>query len=355
MILLLLACFSYSHGQERRYSKLLNKAFLVTNKKGFRGQYLKGSRNGMGLLALRKGYVYIGDFYNEDISGFGMLIASEGNYIDNCEGCAVYVGNWRNNKKNGRGTCYKEDGTVIYSGIFSEDKPTGNYPSDSLSINRQQRFSFLELNDGKVFLGETHGDDADGLGIIAFSGGDLWLSSFKKGQSKGIGLYLYCNGEWETFNYQDGDYHVVSSSENYRAIDNRRKEIFRDGLNSALLGISDALGNLATTLEQNNNGSIDSNTGESGTMSVSNSGKASKGITGSSKCRECAGNGKCSGSGTSSKYHCHGSGKCYACHGNAYKQTTGIMHECSVCNNTGKCKYCRGTGKCSACGGSGKK
>ena len=57
----------------------------------------------MGVLLQRNGALYIGDFYRDMISGYGMFIASEDSYVDNCDSCTVYIGNWKNGVKSGFG------------------------------------------------------------------------------------------------------------------------------------------------------------------------------------------------------------------------------------------------------------
>lgn len=57
---------------------------------------------------------------------------------------------------------------------------------------------------------------AKSFGVIVFNNGDLWIGNFRNGMKKGIGLYLMYNGEWETLNFKDDSYDVISSSTNYR-------------------------------------------------------------------------------------------------------------------------------------------
>lgn len=223
------------NAQENCVNILFLKALEVTNEKNkkesFKGQILKGKRNGMGLLASKNGSLYIGDFYRNKISGYGMFIAPQGSYVDNCDSCTVYIGNWRNGIKSGFGTCYANNGDIIYQGQFNEDKPIEQYPK--ININQQKYFSCFDFNNGNSFLGEIKKGTANGYGIMVLSNGDLWLSDFKDGRRNGVGLYLLYNGEWETLNFEGDNYNVVSSSVNYRNIDTDRKAAFKNSLSEA--------------------------------------------------------------------------------------------------------------------------
>lgn len=235
-ILLVFLFFLSASAQEKHISKIFSKAFEVMNEKSkkesFKGQILKGKRNGMGFLKEKDGSIYVGDFYRDVISGYGMLIAPENNYINNCDSCIVYIGNWQKGMKSGFGVCYANNGDIIYQGQFEKDKPIGKYPM--ANTNQQKYFSCINLGNGNIFLGEVNQGNANGYGTIVLQNGDLWLSSFKDGKRNGVGLYLLYNGEWETINVDDDNYDVISSSANYRNIDATRKEAFKNSLSEAM-------------------------------------------------------------------------------------------------------------------------
>lgn len=225
-----------SFSQERLSNHLFSKSFEVVNEKGkkgtFKGQILKGKRNGMGFLMQKDGYVYAGDFYRNDITGYGMLIATNYNYIEYCDSCTVYIGNWRDGVKSGFGTCYSANGDIIYQGQFDKDKPVNEYPTSN--PNKQKHFACIEFENKDIFLGEINNDNINGYGVIIFNNGDLWLSNFKNGEKNGVGLYLLYNGEWEILNFSKNNYNIISSSANYRNIDEQRKKIFKSSLLEAM-------------------------------------------------------------------------------------------------------------------------
>lgn len=319
----------------------------------------------MGIQSLKKGLVYVGDFYRDDMTGYGMMVAYADRTIENCPGCTFFVGNWNDGVKTGIGTCYDVKGNIIYRGQFADNKPVQAYPS--VDVDTSKQFSLLELSNGSTFIGETKDKEANGYGLIVFKDGDIWLTSFKNGLGNGIGLYMYASGEWATCNSKNGEYTIVSSSEHYKMLDAIKKQNVRDGINEALLGITSALEEFSAKMEQANaknaigqdegNNTIDNiqaggYQGNGGSYSGSSSGSSA----GSTKCKHCQGSGKCSSiSGTANKNYCHGSGKCSYCLGDGFNYAAGNPVKCTACNGYGKCKYCNGSGKCSECGGSGKK
>ncbi|MBR4757195.1 MAG: hypothetical protein IK084_00145, partial [Bacteroidaceae bacterium] len=78
---------------------------------------------------------------------------------------------------------------------------------------------------GNTYIGEIGSKGLpNGLGYIAFENGDLWQSSFDNGNRKAIGLHLAYDGEWQTVNCKGKDATVVSTSEYYAKIDEKRRK-----------------------------------------------------------------------------------------------------------------------------------
>ena len=294
-------------------ANLFTKSFEIVNEKSgkerFKGQILKGKRNGMGAIRTKKGVVYIGDFYRDEITGLGIMIASDGTSVDNCDNCVVYVGDWKDGRKSGFGRCYDIDGNIIYKGQFSDGKPTGTYPTEKSNVDNHQ-LSLLDLDNNNLFLGETINGIPNGLGVVLYPDGSLWFHSFKEGVAKGIGLYATRDGEWQTLKWDKGEAIAVSSSEYYRQVDQARKASLRNALLGVLNEFNSAMQQQQAIFNDGNNTNIANTSGmtadsgnPSGTTSASDSSK-------SRKCKDCAGNGNCSGrSKPSSRYHCHGSKK----------------------------------------------
>jgi len=230
--LFLSLCFTTSRAHsggafEASFKTITGKGKLGT----FKAQKLKGKFDGMGMIKLKDNGTYIGDLHNNEIEGMGIRIAADNESLTNVPGCAVFVGNFKDNKKSGHGICYSKDGDIIYSGEFENDSPKGEYPS--AVVDSLQYFSAAELG-GFSYIGEFSGLSPNGMGIILFTNGDFIISHFKDGIRNGIGLYMSENGEWETQNCKaSGEIVTISSSEYYRQVDSERKANFNASLSEA--------------------------------------------------------------------------------------------------------------------------
>lgn len=235
-------CLTLTTSAQDWLNRVFRKSFEVVQEKSkkewYKGQIVKKQRNGMGLLKMKDGSLYIGDFSQGNISGYGMLLSSDGEYVLNCDSCTVYIGNWRDGKKAGVGTCYARNGDVIYTGKFMDDRPTGLYPStDDYS---SKYFSLLKADNGDMFLGELKENSFNGFCVTVWANGDLYIGNSKGGMRKGIGLYLMYNGEWETLNFSGENYTVISSSERYRNVDAAHKQTNRQLWGEVLGSFSNA-------------------------------------------------------------------------------------------------------------------
>ncbi len=231
IILFISLCFTPSHA----HSGAFDASFKTTSGKGrlgtFKAQKLKGKFDGMGIVILKDKSTYIGDLHNNKTEGVGIKIADSDESLTNVPGCAVFVGNFKDNKKSGHGICYSEDGDIIYSGEFENDLPKEEYPSAIIDSTRY--FSAAE-SEGFRYIGEFSGLSPDGMGIILFDNGDFIISRFKDGIRMGIGLYMSENGEWETQNCKaSGEIVTISSSDYYRQIDSERNANFNASLSEA--------------------------------------------------------------------------------------------------------------------------
>lgn len=232
---------------------ILINVFGSSNKKikggSFIGQIVKGKCSGMGATLYKDKSIYIGDYYRDCIQGYGMLISSDKDDIANCPNCRVFIGNFKDGKKEGYGKCYNKNGIIIYEGEFANDKPNDTYPKDIINTSRTLRI--YDLNNKNYFIGEYKDDNAFGFGVFVLDNGtSLWQSSFKNGQREGVGLYIASNGEWQAINIEDGQATIISSSEHYKEIEAINKANFKKGLSEALGYFSQAL-NVASQITSN--------------------------------------------------------------------------------------------------------
>lgn len=140
------------------------------------------------------------DFYwgrwgsNGNRNGIGIyMIGKDGYHILNCDNCHYYVGEYSNDNKSGKGTCYDKDGNLIYYGDFANDRPTGTYPStESYS---SYRFEILSYDGGDQYIGETKDGKRHGFGVYVWANGDAWYGPWTDGSRDGRGIYMYYNGQ----------------------------------------------------------------------------------------------------------------------------------------------------------------
>ena len=230
----------------------------------------------MGICKWKDGTLYIGDFTKGEVNGYGIQLVPKDYKMPYCEGCIVYVGNWKNGVKSGEGTCYNKNGDVIYFGNFENNMPTETYPTKEDFSTYQ--FSLIEYDGGNKYLGETNTGILDGYGIYVWANGDLWLGNFKNGQRSGVGIYMFYNAEWVTLNYKDDNCIQISSSEEKRDIDNYNKaaraQTFQHILGLATEGASTIATGVSQIQGLKNSSNINSE--------VNSGGSTSGGVTNSS-------------------------------------------------------------------------
>lgn len=360
-ILCMLFVFSYSFVSIAQvdFSRLFSNVFAICHEKSsketYKGQILKGKRNGMGYILYKNGSVYAGDFYKGKPHGFGILMTP----VHQENECMVYSGFWKEGKKSGKATCYSGNGLPFYRGFFEKDLPKEQLPNES--SENPKVFLPIEIGNGDYFLGEFQDDDANGYGIYIFKNGDIWQGRYKNGQRNGVGLYLTNEGEWETINYQGDDGTIVSSSEQYRNIEAKRKAYVANALVVSVGYVKEAV-NLINEQRpsQKASGTITGAENVSHDVSLQSPHSSKIGTSKakeSKKCRRCHGSGNCEAFDLGSyKDKCRGSTKCQYCLGDGYNYVAGNKVKCVNCYNPGRgdCRYCKGTGKCGLCNGKGE-
>ena len=282
IFLFMVMCVNAQTLHQNDFSSEVTKVINKANVKGkFKGQFLKGKRNGMGIFSFKNGSFYVGDFYHNDFSGFGMMINADV-HVKNSNDCFAYVGNWKGNKKTGFGRCYNSMGELIYQGQFENDMPTGKYPMDG--IEQTRNFEVYSLESQNIsYIGEILENNPHGFGMLVWGNGDIWMGNFKNGEQKGIGLYLQHDGEWETLNFVDGNCDIVSSSVNYRNIDVERKLITRAAIKGALVDFGDALQKFSEIIQDKQPVTTGTEEGDDQNHSGSKSSKGSSAKSSSNK------------------------------------------------------------------------
>lgn len=360
VIAILVCIIQYSSISAQELGDLL---FGIGNSKTYIGQYnYKGNRkNGFGIERYKNGALFLGDFSENKISGKGMFI-SQKKGISNVENAIVYVGNWVNGRKEGKGRCYDTFGTLIYEGKFISDKPIESFiPSESLSSHY---FKMFETKEG-LYLGEIVNDIPNGLGIVLSDENSISFGNLRDGIYDGIGIKIYNTGNWEVGKWIDGVWRAFEDSESARRNieQNRnankiaRKEMWSNfwgaAENFAMAGVYGA--SLVNSIQNgSNNGNSNYSSVNTNEHEKKNSRSSGSTIT-KGKCKRCGGTGNCSPTSYGNrKAACHGSKLCGYCNGTGWIAAGSDKAICKACNGKAVCKTCKGTGKCQQCNGSGK-
>ena len=170
-------------------------------------------KDGMGLQKLKGGNLYAGNMRKNKFHGYGMMIAGKKGEIANCNGAYVYVGEWDNGIKKGKGTIYDRSGTAIYVGMFVDDIPSEKFPGEN--IETAKRFTYLELEEDEekqLYIGEVENGKPEGYGMTLDEEGFIGLASFKDGNENGIGIMIFPPNYWATFRVKDERWFPISSS-----------------------------------------------------------------------------------------------------------------------------------------------
>lgn len=185
-------------------------------KQNYMGQLAdnRKDRNGTGILLLKNSNVYIGNFSRGKQSGYGMMIVGDKGKLNNIPGAAVYIGEWYDNKKEGKGSCYAANGDLIYKGTFMDDCPTDPYPTPSPDSHIY--FTDIETPSGEYFIGEVDSSIPNGFGISILLNGAMAIGHYQNGNRKGIGLLLSGPNDWMSVKWVDSNtYSTISSSQQY--------------------------------------------------------------------------------------------------------------------------------------------
>ena len=174
--------------------KCMNYTSRSYDNGSYKGQLSNGIRSGLGFYYWDDGDFHIGRYSDGNRNGMGIYFMKSGTF-SNCANCAIYVGNWDNGKKSGTGTCYDQYGNLLYYGEFSNERPTGTYPSSGYS---SYKFEVIEYTNGSYYIGETHNGERHGMGIFVWKEGGLWYGPWSEGQRSGYGIYMPLQGSFTT-------------------------------------------------------------------------------------------------------------------------------------------------------------
>ena len=126
-------------------------------------------RNGNGTMTWTNGDQYIGDWKNDKKDGQGIL-TSKGN---------KYEGDWKNDKQNGSGEYTWKNGEV-YNGDWKDGKQNGS--------------GKMNYSDGNIYDGEWLDDKKNGTGTMKWPNGDKYIGAWVNDKRYGLGKKYTADG-----------------------------------------------------------------------------------------------------------------------------------------------------------------
>lgn len=188
---------------------LMNKAFdhvtsSYDNQDSYKGEKSDNRKSRLGVYRWSAGSYHWGKLSMDNFNGVGIYITSQGFTLNNCPDCCYYVGEYSNDQKEGEGTCYDRYGNLIYYGNFSNNVPTGTYPSTKKYSS--YKFECFTYSNGNMYIGETQNGKRHGKGIFLWKGGDAWYGEWTDGKRDGKGIHMYYDGSITVGRWNDDTY-----------------------------------------------------------------------------------------------------------------------------------------------------
>ena len=183
----------------------------------------QGIKEGFGTFIDSKGNKYIGEWKNDKFNGKGRLFSTNGDYYEGyfidgiIEGIGMfyskvrgykYLGEFKNNKFHGRGKLVYDD-KMTYEGDFIEGYKDGKgklvfsdgsyYEGNFVKNNFNGKGKFF-FKDGRKYNGEWKNNSMDGKGVFNWGNECRYVGEYKNNKKEGNGVYYYgCNlfdGNW---------------------------------------------------------------------------------------------------------------------------------------------------------------
>ena len=136
----------------------------------YEGQFKNGKKEGRGTMRMVDGATYTGEFKEDNRSGFGTQTWLDG---------VVYEGQWADDKPNGEGTMTRQGS--IHTGQFRAGDMTQGT---------------IRYENGDVYTGEGGGDGLsrpNGSGEMIYANGDKYTGMWRAGERHGEGECLYAD------------------------------------------------------------------------------------------------------------------------------------------------------------------
>ncbi|CAM9399332.1 unnamed protein product, partial [Discosporangium mesarthrocarpum] len=206
-----------------KYAPLVEDGVVITGRT-YKGEWVKGLKQGQGTLSTGTGEVYEGSFMHDMFSGDGILKGAG----------KVLNGEWRRGRLHGKAKCtyphgvqyvgemeggeYHGKGRLVlgkkggwYEGDFKFGKQqdgvgtrrymNGNLYEGSFREGEPDKEGAMRYANGDVYVGEWVMGQCEGKGILSMANGDRYEGDFLRGKFFGRGRYMWSDG-----GHYDGEY-----------------------------------------------------------------------------------------------------------------------------------------------------
>ena len=176
----------------------INNILLICNKISIKN----------GQIIYQNGDKYIGELKNNQRNGHGILYYNP----KDDEGRFFYDGDWKDDKREGNGIIYWKNNDV-YKGNWKDDKAEGKgifyydkgdiYDGDWKNNKKEGKGNCSFFN-GNKYEGDWINNTIEGTGIFYWNNGSKYIGNFKNGNFDGKGVLFYENGNIEVGVYSNG-------------------------------------------------------------------------------------------------------------------------------------------------------
>ena len=169
----------------------------------YTGECKKNKKEGRGRIVYSNGNKYEGSFKNDKKDGHGTYYYSNG---------LMYNGEWKKGKYNGKGSLIYSK-KERYDGYFKDGKKDGKgkykYKNGSVyegswKRNAKDGYGVFKYNNGVVYKGNFVKNIKEGKGKLYYITGDKYEGEFKNNKQDGFGTYSFVKGGSYTGEWSKG-------------------------------------------------------------------------------------------------------------------------------------------------------
>ena len=201
------------HTEKKCKIRIIN----IENRIKYIGEYKNDKKDGYGKFYLDNNMIYEGEWKNDKKDGYGIFNLNN----------LLYEGEWKNDKKEGYGIMHYQN-DIIYKGEWKNDEIEGYGIFDLKEIkcegkwkkNKLFGYGIITLLDGAYYAGEFINNIREGYGMLYSTEGIIYKGEWKKNCREGYGILYEKNivvykGGWKN-NKREGygvEYHLTGRYE----------------------------------------------------------------------------------------------------------------------------------------------